>query len=144
MSAHPASRRLHDDDILYRKVDPGRWDDEGPTPGALDDRYDAQSFCVASRKSPKAVLEKFAAMPAVRKALNDPEPDAAALYDAGGYRVLAIPYRVVRRYCQVKPTKDGADYAEDGHVNVIHAKAFREELATDPETRLLDRAETLR
>lgn len=62
MSKPSSVRRLHDDDLLYRKINRDDWDrrtlevaDE-----AFVDDHPAQSFFLARKKSPEKVLTSFA------------------------------------------------------------------------------------
>lgn len=79
MSKPPPVRRLNDDDVLYRKLNPDDWDrgtlevaDE-----AFVDDHAAQSFYLARKKSPRKVLADFARMKPIRElcGMDRPEPE---------------------------------------------------------------------
>ncbi len=87
-------RRLHADDMLYRKVNNGEYEGETIDPTAFIDKYPRQSFYLARRASPAAALASFARYPGVKRqcGTGDRAPTPDEMY-AAGYRVAEVPYQ---------------------------------------------------
>jgi hypothetical protein len=134
------TRRLSDEELLYRKVDVGQWDDEGLLPDAFIDHYERQSFYVASYRTPEAVLEAFASMKGINRRFQADALDARKLFDLG-FRIATVPVKDVRDLgCMVEADDLGNEFTQSGHVNLRGARDFAEELAII--ARLLTREET--
>jgi hypothetical protein len=143
MNSGAEPRRLRSDDLLYRKVQPGQWDDEGPHPAAFQDKHQDLSLFVARLKSPAQVLSSFAHYPAVMRACGTRRrrPTPAEMY-AAGYRIAAIPFHTIAEHgFQVEEDPEGHQYRAGGHVNVLHGKNLA--ITWARRARLLSREETL-
>ncbi len=134
-------RRLSDEDLLYRKVDTGQWDEEGLLPDAFIDHYERQSFYASSRRAPEAVLNAFARMNGIRRRFEEPSLDASKLFDLG-FRIAAVTVRDVRDLgCEIETDEAGNEFTASGHVNIRGARDYAEELAMI--STLLSREETM-
>jgi len=142
MAASGERRRLHADDLLYRKVNNGEYEGEVIDPTAFIDKYPRQSFYLARAASPAAALASFARYAGVKRQCRtgDSAPTVDEMY-AAGYRVAAIPYQAfIDLDCRVDPDEDGNEFAPNGHVNIIDAKSRATPLSRL--ARLLSREET--
>lgn len=140
--------RVEPGDFLYRRILPAHVQAELLTPDAYIDKYEKQSFQLASVCHPKQVLEKFAHFKGTRKACKkgdeDPDPTCAEMYDAG-YCMAVTSVEVIRVHLNLElvPEADGSEYRNDGHVNVKNAKLKASSLADPANSRILTREETL-
>jgi hypothetical protein len=141
MSGPPTPRKLDDDSVLLRVVWDEAHDDGGVHPEAFIDKYSEQSFFFAGVCPPSKVMEKFANMPHIQKRFSDSNLDKNKLYDQYNVRIAPVTLKELKSLrCSVKP-KNGHDYDEAGHVNIVGVKDVAEELAES--VNLLSRDETL-
>ena len=128
-------RQLDPDDVLYRKVDPGQCD---PRRGivfrdAFIDHYDAQSFNVAKKMTPNQLLEKFGNMPGVKNAYKHKYHGRALTPQEmrrEGFAVAAVKVSEIHALeLAIKPDKDGSDFTQSGHVNIVGARDLAHEIA---------------
>jgi hypothetical protein len=142
--AGPRSARIaQPNDLLYRKVQPGQWDEEGVLPAAFEDRHEDLSLFVARVKSPADVLRHFARFPAVRRECRTGRhpPTPAQMYEAG-YRIASIRLSVfLADQFQVRLREDGSHFDAEGHLEIIQGQ--RRAATWASRAHLLSREETL-
>src|SRR5436305_12080769 len=97
MPSSEIRRLLRPGDILYRRVMPEHWDEEGLLPAAFEDRYENLSFFTSRVKSAREVLEYFAGFAPVRRrcGTGKRKPTPAEMY-AVGYRVAEIQFALIQ------------------------------------------------
>lgn len=113
-------RTVNDDDWLYRKVEPDHWGPNGIHPEAFESGAPNTSFFIASHWSPAPVLERFSHYNRVRRQCNTgaENPTAEQMYHAG-FRIAKIRVADVKAAgLRFKPTPDGDQYNDDGHVEI--------------------------
>ena len=116
-------RQIDARDFLYRKVNPEGWDASGVLVDAFQDKYENLSFSLASRVSPREVLEKFAKYKSVKaRCGTEDEPDAKQMFKAG-YRIAVISVLLVPVSGFIFEVDDsGNEDNESDHVNIIAGK----------------------
>jgi hypothetical protein len=120
MSKTPPVRRLNNDDLLYRKLNPDDWDRETleVADEAFVDGHAAQSFFLAREKTPQEVLASFARFKAVKKLCGKERPTAKDLYKSG-YGIAVVRVSDLRaRGFSIEQDSSGNEFNEAGHVDV--------------------------
>lgn len=107
-------------DFLYRKVNPGQYDDTGAALDAFEDSRGDLSFRLASLASPMDVLDFFASLRGVRTTFGD-NITGIGLYERG-YRIAIMAAQVViDNDFTFRPDSKGDEYnSSSGHVNVTN------------------------
>jgi hypothetical protein len=143
MSALQARRILRPEDLLYRRVMPEHWDEEGLLPAAFEDRHEDLSFFAARVKSAAEVLEYFAGFAPVKRrcGTGKRKPTPAEMYDAG-YRIAEISFAsILANTFAARADENGNQLDRNGHVDVIRGQELAATWAS--EARILSRDETL-
>ena|SRR5258708_30291749 len=143
----PDERRLNPDDQLYRRLDPGKWDQATGKLKALafldDDHPDwpGLSFSLARHfksPSPQGFLRSHKRSISSATGVPVEELTAEKIYELG-YGIAVIDYATIQRYGLTVIPDGELDYKSNGHVDLLNGRRKATEFKKD--ARVLTREE---